>query len=107
GIGPENAASLISYRAANPDQLTSFAWLMQVMTPGNIRTAGRYITDQSYQFSADIAAVGANGRGYCREKVVFDMSTGRPRIVFRQDYTAFGWALGATTRRQLRGTTDT
>jgi DNA uptake protein ComE-like DNA-binding protein len=107
GIGPENAATIVAYRAANPDQLTSFAWLMQVLPAGTIRTAGRYITDQSYQFSADIAAVGAKGRGYCREKVVFDMSTGKPRIVYRQDFTGFGWALGAATRRILSGPKDT
>jgi DNA uptake protein ComE-like DNA-binding protein len=107
GIGPDNAATIVAYRAANPDQLTSFAWLMQVLPAGAIRTAGRYITDQSYQFSADIAGVGAKGRGYCREKVVFDMSTGRPRIIYRQDFTNFGWALGATTRRTLSGRNDT
>jgi len=107
GIGPDNAATLVTYRAANPAQLTSFAWLPQVLSATAIRRAGPYITDQSYQFSADIAGVGANGRGYCREKVVFDLSTGKPRIVFRQDFTSFGWALGATTRRTLSATTKT
>lgn len=103
GIGPDNAANLITYRQANPDALTSFAWLTQVLTPAQIRQAGPYITDQSYQFSADVAAVAANGRGYCRERVVFDTSAGTPRIVYRQDLTACGWALGADVRRNLRG----
>ncbi len=107
GIGPERAPELVAFRAANPDQLTSFAWLTQVMSPGQIRQAGRYITGVSYQFSADIAAVGKNGRGYCREKIVFDMSTGVPRIVYRQDITSYGWALGATTRRTLLAPKDT
>jgi DNA uptake protein ComE-like DNA-binding protein len=107
GIGPENAEALVAFRAANPDQLTTFAWLTQVLSAGNIRRAGRYITDESYQFSADIAGVGAHGRGYSRAKVIFDMSSGRPRIINRQDYTNFGWALGATTRRILSGTNDT
>jgi DNA uptake protein ComE-like DNA-binding protein len=107
GIGPESAASLVEFRAANPDQLTSLHWLTQVMSAGNIRRAGRYLTGVSYQFSADIAGVGANGRGYSRVKVIFDLSTGRPRIVNRQDYTSYGWALGAGTRRTLNGTNDT
>jgi hypothetical protein len=108
GIGPERAANLVAYRATHPGDLTSMAWLTAAgMTAANVRQAGTYITDQSYQFSADIAAVGTNGRGYCREKVVFDMSTGRPRIVYRQDLTSFGWALGATTRRILSGLNDT
>ena len=106
GIGADRAAALVSYRRTNPTALTSMAWLTQVMSPAQIRQAGRYITDQSYQFSADIAAVAANGRGYCREKVVFDTSTSTPRIVYRQDLTSFGWALGAMTRRALNGTRD-
>jgi type II secretory pathway component PulK len=107
GIGPDNAGTLVAYRAQHPELLTSFAWLAQVLPPAAIRQAGRYLTDQSYQFTADVAAVGNNGRGYCREKVVFDVSSGKPRIVYRQDLTAFGWALGATTRRTLTGTKDT
>ncbi len=107
GIGPDNATNIVNYRAANPQALTSFAWLTQVLPAAAIRQAGRYITDQSYQFTADIAAVGANGRGYCREKVIFDMSTGTPRIVYRQDLAPYGWALGAETRRTLRGPKST
>jgi DNA uptake protein ComE-like DNA-binding protein len=106
GIGADRAAALVSYRRSNPTTLTSMAWLTQVLTTAQIRQAGRYITDQSYQFSADIAAVGAGGRGYCREKVVFDTSTSTPRIVYRQDLTAFGWALGTVIRRTLNGTND-
>lgn len=106
GIGPENAPTLVGYRQSHPDEMTSFAWLPSVLSAAAIRQAGRYITDQSYQFSADIAAVGANGRGYRREKVIFDTSAGKPRIVYRQDLTGYGWALGATTRRILNGTND-
>jgi type II secretory pathway component PulK len=102
GIGPDNAASLVAYRLANPTALTSFAWLTQVLSPGAIRRAGPYITDQSYQFTADIAAVGRFGRGYCREKVVFDTSKGTPRIVYRQDLSSYGWALGPTVRKALK-----
>lgn len=104
GIGPDNAATLAAYRAAHPDVLTSFAWLTQVLTPADIRRAGRYITDQSYQFTADVAAVGRFGRGYCREKVIFDTRTGTPRIIFHQDLGAYGWALGAQVRQTLNGT---
>ncbi|MEY4939400.1 MAG: hypothetical protein RIQ93_1135 [Verrucomicrobiota bacterium] len=107
GIGPDRAATLVAFRQGNRESLTSFAWLTQVLSPGQIRQAGRYITGVSYQFSADIAAVGAHGRGYCREKVIFDVSSAKPRIVYRQDLTAYGWALGAATRRNLRGMKDT
>ncbi len=103
GIGLDNAATLVAYRLANPDVLTSFAWLTQVLTPAQIRQAGRYITDQSYQFTADVAAVGRFGRGYCREKVIFDTRSTTPRIIYHQDLSSFGWALGSQVRLALKG----
>ena len=106
GIGLANAATLAAYRVTHPDVLTSFAWLTQVLPPAAIRQAGRYITDQSYQFTADIAAVGRFGRGYCREKVVFDTRTSTPRIIFHQDLSAYGWALGLQVRHTLKGTNN-
>lgn len=102
GIGPTNAPNLVAYRQANPAALTSFAWLPNVLSAALIRRAGPYITDQSYRFSADIAAVGRNGRGYCREKVVFDTSAGIPRIIYRQDLSSYGWALGPQIRQSLK-----
>ena len=104
GIGADNAATLVAYRLAHPDVLTSFAWLPQVLSNAAIRRAGPFITDQSYQFAADIAAVGRFGRGYCREKVVFDLSNRTPRIVYHQDLSAYGWALGTRVRQTVRGT---
>ena len=102
GIGPNTATSLVAYRLANPSALTSLYWIKSVLSTGAIRLAGPYITDQSYRFSADIAAVGRFGRGYHREKFVFDTSSGTPRIVYRQDLTSYGWALGPTVRTTLR-----
>ena len=107
GVGTDYASALVSYRIAHPDVLTSLAWITQVITsPAALRRAGPFITDQSYQFSVDVAAVGRNGRGYCREKVVFDLSSGTPRIVYRQDLTAYGWALGVQARQSLNPTQE-
>ena len=61
--------------------------------------AGDYITTQSYQFTADIAALGPYGRGYRRVKLIFDTSSGAPQIVYRQDLTQLGWALGKEVRQ--------
>jgi len=102
GIGPTNAPGLVAYRLANPTAITSLAWLTHVLSADAIRRAGPYITDQSYQFSADIAAVGRFGRGYHRERVVFDTTMGTPRIIYRQDLTAYGWALGTQVRANLK-----
>lgn len=102
GIGTDNASALVAYRVQHPDVLSTFAWLPQVLSRGAIARAGPYLTDRSYQFSADVAAVGRSGRGYCREKTVFDMTKGTPRIIYHQDLTAYGWALGAQVRQTLR-----
>jgi DNA uptake protein ComE-like DNA-binding protein len=102
GIGTNNAAAIVAYRLAHLNSLTSLAWVAQVLTRADLLRAGPYITDQSYQFSADIAAVGPFGRGYDREKVVFDTSTETPRIIYHENLNASGWALGATVRQSLK-----
>jgi hypothetical protein len=58
-----------------------------------------YITARSYQFTADIAAVGRFGRGYRRVKFIFDTSDGTPKIIYRQDLAGLGWALGDKARQ--------
>lgn len=103
GIGPDNAAAIVAYRLANPDVTRgAFTWLTQVLSRGEITRAGPYLTDRSYQFTADVAAVGRSGRGYCRTRTVFDMTRATPRIIYHQDLTAYGWALGPRVRQLLR-----
>lgn len=102
GFDWEKARAITAYRSAHTDTLTSFAWLPEVLDRATIIRAGRYLTDQSYQFSADIVGTGPHGRGYSRAKFVFDTSKTSPRILYRQDLTSSGWALGATWRDQLR-----
>ena len=63
--------------------------------------AGDYITTQSYQFAADIAAVGPYGRGYRRVKFIFDLSEGSAKIIYRQDLSRLGWAFGEDVRQAL------
>jgi type II secretory pathway component PulK len=102
GITSDLAQQLVSYRQQNPDKLTSIAWVADAL--GRTSTgltglaAGDYITTQSYQFTADIAALGPNGRGYRRVKFILDTSTGSPQIVYRQDLSHLGWALGKYVR---------
>jgi hypothetical protein len=62
---------------------------------------GDYLTTHSYQITADIAAVGAFGRGYRRVRFVFDLSNGTPIILYRQDLSRLGWALGGKARQTL------
>ena len=95
---------LVNYRQANPDKITSVAWVIDAL---NVQGAaatqlaqqvGDTITTKSYQFMADVAALGPYGRGYRRVRFVFDTSTGTPTIIYRRDLTHLGWALGKDVR---------
>jgi type II secretory pathway component PulK len=100
-----DAQTLINYREQNPDNLNSIAWVYDALGGGNPTLAalqfGDYITTKSFQFTADIAAVGPFGRGYRRVKFIFDISDGTPKILYRQDLSRLGWALGEKARQTL------
>ena len=106
GLTADLAQQLVSYRQSNPDRATnSIAWVVDALGQNNSTAlqalaAGDYITVQSYQFSADVAALGPYGRGYRRVRLVFDTSNGTPQVIYRQDLSHLGWALG----RQVRET---
>jgi len=99
------AQTLISYRQQNPNNLGSIAWIIDALGNNSpVITAlakGNFVTTCSYQFTADIAAVGAFGRGYRRVKFIFDVSDGSPKIIYRQDLSRLGWALGEKARENL------
>lgn len=97
------AETLLNYRLQNPDDLNSVAWMVDALGTGSpvisALRQGDYVTTRSYQFTADIAAVGPYGRGYRRVKFVFDTSDGTPKIIYRQDLSYLGWALGDKARQ--------
>lgn len=97
------AQNLVTYRDQNPQYLDSVAWMVDALGSGNpvVTTLAKSdkLTAHSYQFTADIAAVGPYGRGYRRVKFVFDMSEGGPKILYRQDLSRLGWALGEKARQ--------
>ncbi|HTL59054.1 MAG TPA: type II secretion system protein GspK [Candidatus Limnocylindrales bacterium] len=104
GFSADLAQQLVNYRRQNPTRLTSIAWVPDALgasssTASALAVAGDYITTQSYQFTADIAALGPFGRGYRRVKFIFDTSTGKPQVIYRQDLSHLGWALGRYARQ--------
>jgi hypothetical protein len=101
---PSLAQTLVSYREANPDKLGSVAWVVEALGTSNTSTLNALravdcITTQSFQFSADIAALGPHGRGYRRVRFVFDTADGTPKVVYRKDLSHLGWALGKDVRQ--------
>jgi len=102
GMDSNSAQQLVNYRQQNPNNLTSIAWVVDALGRSSAAiqglAQGNYITTHSYQFMADIAAVGPYGRGYRRTRFVFDLSAGSVQIVYRQDLSRLGWALGKNVR---------
>jgi type II secretory pathway component PulK len=102
GIGLNLAPQVLAYRQSNPPQVPSITWLKTAISDTSLAAQiGPYITPYSWQFTADVAAVGHNNRGYRRVKFVFDCSSGTPLIVYREDLTNLGWALGKKLHDQL------
>jgi type II secretory pathway component PulK len=104
GMSSTLVDQVISYRRQNPDNLTSMAWIVEAIGSDNAAalqalSGGDYITTESYQYTADIAAIGPYGRGYRRVRFIFDLSSGTPEIVYRQDLSHLGWALGKYVRQ--------
>jgi type II secretory pathway component PulK len=101
GIGTEKASSLVAYRRSNGGNLNTVAWLKEVLDENAIALAGPWVTGRSYQFCADIAAVGHHGRGYARAKFIFDVTEGAAKVLYREDLAHLGWALGPDARKTL------
>ncbi len=97
------AEDLVNYREQHAEALGSIAWIVDALGASNpviTALASRdLVTTKSFQFTADIAAVGPFGRGYRRVKFVFDTSEGSPKIIYRQDLSRLGWALGEKARQ--------
>ncbi len=101
GIGTDKAAKLLSARQSRTTADTNIAWVADTLGAQGAVQAGPYLTGQSWQAGADVAAVGRHGRGYRRTKFVIDTSTGAPRIIYRRNLAPLGWALGSTVRQNL------
>lgn len=94
GIGVEYAGALVGERNRRNDP--GLAWVAEVLDEQALRLAGPHLTGNSWQATADIAAVGRHGRGYRRTRVVIDYSDqmAGPQVVYRRDLGHLGWALG-------------
>jgi DNA uptake protein ComE-like DNA-binding protein len=101
GITAGTAAQIVSTRNAQQEPVTNLSWVAKILGPAASFQAGPYLTAETFQISADIAAVGRNGRGYRRTLFVIDNSTGTPQIVYRRNLASLGWAVGSAERQAL------
>ena len=101
GITEDMAEQLVSYRQGKGDQLASVAWITEILEDESALQAGPYITARSYQYAADVAAVGRRGKGFRRVLYVFDTRNEGASLLYRQDRGRLGWSLGNEIREQL------
>jgi DNA uptake protein ComE-like DNA-binding protein len=99
-LGADKAAAVVSARLGRSVEDQSVEWLKSALGASALNDAAE-LTIWSYQVTADVAAVGRHGRGYRRAKLVLDNSTGTPRIIYRRNLAALGWALGRDIRQSL------
>jgi len=71
---------------SNRSMRNSVAWVKDVLEQESAFAAGPFLTGRSYQFTADVVAVG-HMTGLSSRAFVFDTSEGTPRIVYRQELT--------------------
>jgi len=103
GLEEADVDALLAYRSAHSDteQLNTIAWVTEVLDQTKATGIGSYITVRSYQYSADIVALSANGRAFKRYKAVID-TQGTPRVVYWRTLTHFGCPLDAQIVAALR-----
>lgn len=93
---------LIEARSKEDAELDSILWITTVLDEEKATAIGSYITAKSSQYSADIVAVSADGRAFCRYYVVIDTAEGTPTIVYKQSLHQFGWPLDPDILDALR-----
>lgn len=102
GLDESDVEALIAKRSTSGSDTQSLAWVADALPAEKGKLVGALITTRSFQYSADIAAVGSNGRGFKRSRYVFDLRSSPPRILYRQDLTHLGWPLSAEIQDALR-----
>ena len=69
GLEESDAEALLSYRSGNTD-ISSVAWVTDVLDRPKAVGIGSYITVRSFQYSVDLVCLSGNGRAYKRYKAV-------------------------------------
>ena len=102
GLDEADVNALIERRAGSSTDLTTLAWVADVLPEEKGTQVGGLLTTRSYQFSADIVSASADGRAFQRCSVVLDALDGAPRAVRWKDLTHLGWPLDPEIVSTLR-----
>jgi DNA uptake protein ComE-like DNA-binding protein len=110
GMEPGDGELLVADRPvlAADEPPGSIAWIVDTLGKEKATAVAGRLTHRSTQFTVDVVAVTEDGRGFCRLRVVLDVSptigdnATLPEIVYIQDLTGLGWPMDSEVLDQLR-----
>jgi len=102
GLEESDVDALMTKRSAPDTDLTTIAWVADVLSPEKARLVGDVITTRSFQFSADILGVSGSGRAFRRYRAVVDARTSPPRVLYWEEVTHLGWPLAPEILAEMR-----
>jgi hypothetical protein len=102
GLEESDVDALLARRSSPETDLTSIAWVAEVLPAEKAQRVGNLITVRSYQFSADIVAVSGDGRAYRRYRAYIDARQSPPRVQRWTDLTHLGWPLESEILDSIR-----
>jgi type II secretory pathway component PulK len=98
GLSSADVDKLLARRESGTNG--SIGWVLDALGESATRLTG--ITGRSYQYTADILAVSGNGRAFKRCRIIVDIRSGSPRIVYRRDLTDDGWPMDRQLLADIR-----
>jgi len=101
GLEESDAETLVRKRNADGTDTGSIAWVAEAI-PEKASAIGRYITINSYQYSADIIGVSGDGRSFSRYRMVADTADDEFRIIYWKSLKHLGWPLDQEILKKLR-----
>ena len=103
GIQQNDVDALISERQREDTSSTaSIMWVAQALPMNRAAKIGKYLTNRSFIYSADIVAVSFDGRSFKRVRIIVDATASPAKIIYRKDLSSSGWPLSLETRQSLR-----
>ena len=98
------AMTIMNYRQGTPPLFPTITWVKDALggDTTTLDTIGPLLTAYTFQYTADIAAVLATVGGATGACVLcLTAPAASPQIVYRQDLTHLGWALGKKALRPV------
>jgi len=104
-IDESDAEALVRVRNSDDVDTGSIAWVADAL-PEKASEIGRYITINSYQYSADIISASGDGRAFSRYRMVVDAMDDEFKVIYWKALKHLGWPLDPEILNKLRAGED-